>query len=116
MGADWQRQLSRDLQPVMLPNDRAIVLGLVLTELVINAQKHAYGGAPGPLGIILAEDRNLVRLVVTDQGVGTALPRKGYGSRMMQALVSQIGGTLDYESANPGTRATLTAPVEAPRH
>ena len=64
--------------------DRAASLGLVLTELVINANKYAYGGAPGPLRVTLMEDRNLFHLTVADQGVGRAQARKGFGTRMMR--------------------------------
>ncbi len=74
IGEDWGRHLVRDLQPIMLPNDRAVGLGLVLTELVINANKYAYGGASGPLRVTLAEDRNLFRLIVTDEGADAARP------------------------------------------
>ena len=73
----------RDLQPVVLPTDRAVGLGLVVTELVINANKYAYGGAPGPCGSPL-EDGNILRLIVADQGVGRAQARKGFGRRMME--------------------------------
>jgi light-regulated signal transduction histidine kinase (bacteriophytochrome) len=112
MGLDWEHHLARDLQPVVLPNDRAVSIGLVLTELVINANKYAYGGAPGRVSVTLTEDRNLFRLVVADEGVGRTSPRKGFGSRMMAALVEQLGGTLEYADNRPGTRVTLSAPIE----
>jgi hypothetical protein len=34
---------------------------------------------------------------------------------MMDALVGQLGGSLDYEDNKPGLRATLSAPIELPR-
>ena len=115
IGPEWDRHLVRDLQPVMVPNDRAVGLGLALTELVINANKYAYGGAPGPLRVTLGEDRSRFRLTVADEGVGRTSSRKGFGSKLLGALVAQLGGSLDYEDGAPGTRAILSAPVEAPR-
>jgi two-component system, chemotaxis family, sensor kinase Cph1 len=115
LGKDWEAHLVRDLQPVMLPTDRAVALGLVVNELVTNANKYAYGGAPGPLRVTLMEDRNLFHLSVADRGVGRSDARKGFGTRMMDALVMQLSGTLAFEDAKPGTRATLSAPIELPR-
>jgi chemotaxis family two-component system sensor kinase Cph1 len=113
MGADWAPHVAKDLHPVMLPTDRAVGLGLVLTELVINANKYAYEGAAGPLRIMLAEDRRMFRLTVADEGVGRTSARQGFGSRMMDALVGQLGGTLEFEDNRPGTSATLSAPIES---
>lgn len=115
LGAEWRDHLIRDLQPIMLPTDRAVGLGLVLTELVINANKYAYGGAVGPLQVTLSEDRHLFRVVVADQGGGRQAARKGFGSRMMEVLVAQLEGTLEYEDAQPGTRAVLAAPIDKTR-
>ena len=115
LGKEWEANIVRDLQPVVLPTDRAVTLGLVLNELVTNANKYAYGGAPGPLRITLMEDRNLFHLTVADQGVGRRAERKGFGTRMMDALVMQLSGTLTFEDARPGTRAILSAPAELPR-
>jgi two-component sensor histidine kinase len=96
----------------MLPADRAVGLGLVLTELVINANKYAYGGAAGPVQITLSESGNRLRLIVADEGVGRRSLQKGFGSRMMDALVGQLGGELEFDDNKPGTRATLSAPIE----
>jgi len=108
LGADWGKQLVRDLEPAMLLNDRAVALGLIVTELVINANKYAYGGAAGPLRITLTQEGNKLRLVVADRGIGRGGGRKGFGSRMIEALVTQLHGTLDYQDDRPGTRAILT--------
>jgi light-regulated signal transduction histidine kinase (bacteriophytochrome) len=111
LGEDWRPHVVTDLQPVTLPTDRAVGLGLILTELVINANKYAYGGAAGPLQITLTEDRGRFRLIVADEGGGRVSTRKGFGSRMIDALVRQLGGTLAFDDNKPGTRATLSAPI-----
>jgi light-regulated signal transduction histidine kinase (bacteriophytochrome) len=116
LGSDWNPHVVRDLQPIMLPNDNAIRVGLVLTELVINANKYAYDGSPGPLRVTLREDRNQFRLVVADEGSGRILTKKGgFGSRLLEALVSQLNGALEYEDNRPGTSATLSAPIRSSR-
>lgn len=111
VGPEWRRQLQRDLQPVMLPNDRAVSLGLVLTELIINARKYGYGEGAGPIRIRLSQDRDRLRLEVADEGVGRGAARKGFGSRMLEGLVAGLDGRLDYEEARPGTRAVLVMPI-----
>src|SRR5690606_17851126 len=115
MGQEWQPHVMRDLRPVMLPTDRAVGLGLVLTELIINANKYAYGSGAGPLRVSLREDRNTFRLVVADSGAGKTGENRGFGSRMMEALVAQLGGSLEFSDNRPGLCATLIAPVAIPR-
>lgn len=107
----WRAQITRDLEPVLLPNDRAISMGLILTELFINANKYAYAGGPGPLHVALAEHGNNFRLTVADRGQGRDSVRVGFGSRMIDALVRQLGGTLAFGDNQPGTRAVLSAPI-----
>lgn len=111
----WRAHVTRDLEPVLLPNDRAISMGLILTELFINANKYAYSGTPGPLQITLAQDSNTLRLTVADHGKGRDASGTGFGSRMIDALVRQLGGTLEFSNNQPGTRAVLSAPVSTPQ-
>lgn len=112
MGEDWGPQLSVDLAPVMLPTDRAVTVGLILTELLINANKYAYGGGSGPIEIVLAEERGALRLSVADKGKGKTKTGGGFGTRMMTALVAQLGGEIEYRDNKPGLRAILTAPIQ----
>ena len=34
------------LEPITISTDQAVTLGLLVTELMINSNKHAYGGKP----------------------------------------------------------------------
>jgi light-regulated signal transduction histidine kinase (bacteriophytochrome) len=116
MGAEWAGQITASLAPIAVATDRAVTIGLVLTELVINANKYAYGGRPGPIEIALEPHRGSFRLVVADRGAGktktgTGHDAGGFGSRMMAAMVSQLQGQLDHGDNMPGLRTVLTAPL-----
>lgn len=111
MGPEWEGQVALDLAPVATPTDRAETLGLIITELVINANKYAYGGRPGPIDISLSQGDGRLRVAVADRGKGRHGPGQGFGTRMMNAMVAQLHGVLDYQDGAPGLRAVLTAPV-----
>ena len=83
----------------------------MLTELIINANKYAYAGAAGPLEIGLEQSRNTLRLIVADRGGGKHTQGSGFGTRMMNAMVGQLSGELDYQDNKPGLRAVVTAPI-----
>jgi two-component system, chemotaxis family, sensor kinase Cph1 len=112
MGQDWAQHLTLSLSPVLIPTDRAVSLGLVLTELLINSNKYAYAGNAGPIEIELIEDRTHLHLIVADRGSGRSSTRKGFGSRIMDALVAQLGGVLTQSDNRPGVRVTVTVPIE----
>ncbi len=112
MGPEWHDQLRMDLAPILISTDRAVNVGLILTELVINANKYAYGGGAGPIAIGLEEYRNQFRLIVADEGSGPVGNREGFGSRMMSAMVRRLDGTIERFDNKPGLRVIVTAPVE----
>ena len=112
MGPDWTRAVETDLAPVCVDGGRAVTIGLILTELIINAQKYAYDGAPGPLRIALSEDEGSFRLAVADQGKGGHKAGKGFGSMMIRSLVDQLGGQLDYLDRRPGLEVVLKARID----
>ena len=116
LGPDWSAGIRLDLGQILVPTDRAVNIGLVMTELVINATKYAYDGAPGPLWITLERVRNRFQLIVADAGRGkdaaVAVQGTGFGGRMLSAVVASLGGELNYLDNGPGCRAVLTAPVQ----
>jgi two-component sensor histidine kinase/PAS domain-containing protein len=96
--------------PPILSADRAIPLGLVISELITNALRHAFRGRGG--GSVRVEARrdgeDLVVMVI-DDGVGMAEPsvRTGLGSRIIQTLTAQIKARLAIDST-PGGGTTVT--------
>ena len=112
MDPAWREQVSLLLVPIIVSADKAVQIGLILTELVINANKYAYGGGPGPISIVLEQHRNRFRLIVADSGSGRAGTREGFGSRMLSAMVKSLAGELEEGSNDPGLRLIVTAPFE----
>jgi PAS domain S-box-containing protein len=102
---------------VFLGVDQAIPCGLILNELVTNALKYAYPqGQSGEVTVALSENAGLVRLSVSDQGVG--LPEgldwqnsDSMGLPIVDLLAKQLGGALSVRSS-PGTACIVEFPKE----
>jgi two-component system, chemotaxis family, sensor kinase Cph1 len=115
MDAGWRNNLTLDLAPILIATDKAVNVGLILTELVINAQKYAYDGAPGLLSIKLEQHRNSLRLIVSDSGRGKANASGGgggFGSRILTAIIERLKGHIDEEDNMPGLRVVVTASIQ----
>ncbi|THD60697.1 histidine kinase dimerization/phosphoacceptor domain -containing protein [Phenylobacterium sp.] len=91
----------------------SVSLGLIVTELVINALKHAFPNSRAGKIVVDFESRgpNWV-LSVTDNGIGMprdpTLIRTGLGTSIVQALAAQLEAIVGTEPANPGTRISIT--------
>lgn len=113
----WGPHIVFDASPVSAPAAVAVSLALVLIELLTNAVKYAYDGAPGPVEVVVRSDGSLaVRLIVADEGKGSATGDGGgngggFGSRLVRGLVAQSGGTMEVADNGPGTRVTVVMPL-----
>jgi two-component sensor histidine kinase len=90
----------------------AVSLGLVVTELVINALKYAFpDDRRGEVAVRYEVGRESWALSVTDDGVGRpiALPesRSGLGTSIVEALARQLGAEVIISDAGPGARIAL---------
>jgi two-component sensor histidine kinase len=115
-GPGWGEQIRVRAAPILMPTDQAIVLALIVTELLTNAVKHAYGGAPGPIDVAASAPDGGIRVVVADQGAGMRQQERpeGFGARLIRTLVAQIRGEIAFQGNQPGVRAVLTAPLPSP--
>jgi two-component sensor histidine kinase len=108
-------QILLDVEPVSVPTDRAVSLGVVLTELLTNAVKYAYPDGGGEIRIRLARQDGKGLLVVEDEGVG--LPETGpargtgLGRTIIGAMAQNLRSTVQYDKAHKGVRASLTFDV-----
>jgi two-component system, sensor histidine kinase PdtaS len=89
----------RRIATATVPLRVAVRLGMIVNEMVTNSLKHAFDPARGgTIEIALDVDRGsgTGRLLVTDDGRGVpANARPGSGLALIDALVGQIGGTLE---------------------
>ena len=102
---------------IVISADAAMPIGLVLTELLTNAIKYAYGDKGGEIVVDIVAKGGQLEMTVTDHGIGMpdasapkASTRTSLGTRMITSLTRQLRGTITYEDAAPGTRARLTMP------
>jgi len=113
-GPEWRKQITVDIAATKVPGQTALLLGLIVTELLTNAFKHAYGGEVGRVSV-RAKDAGTSRIavIVADNGVGTDGGQRAgsFGSQLIRRLVTQISGELEITPNNPGTVVTLTVPV-----
>ena len=95
--------------------DVSVSLGLIVTELVINALKHAFPGHD-PEGSIAVDYRAREAgwtLSVADDGVGMpegdggAGPKPGLGTGIVEALAKQLGATVTVTDSGPGTKVSV---------
>jgi two-component sensor histidine kinase len=92
--------------------DTSVSLGLIVTELVINALKHAFPGhRTGKIVVAYESHGPNWTLSVSDNGIG--MPRDsenskpGLGTNIVEALAKRLDAEVQIASANPGTSVSI---------
>ena len=90
----------------------SVSIGLIVTELVINALKHAF--PQGRKGLVTVDYQSRSEswdLTISDDGVG--MPKNpgaadpGLGTAIVKALASQLGASIAVKDLAPGTRVSV---------
>jgi two-component sensor histidine kinase len=96
-------------------SSEAVSLGLIVTELVINALKHGFQGEEQGEILVSYEVQNPGwRLSVSDNGSGLTNadgepPHTGLGTSIVEALAHQLKATVEKSGGPQGTTVTITA-------
>ncbi|WP_249691060.1 histidine kinase dimerization/phosphoacceptor domain -containing protein [Stappia sp. WLB 29] len=93
--------------------DVSVSLGLIVTELVINALKHAFPEqSKGMIAIAYSSTGADWTLSVTDNGTGmptgSDAPKAGLGTGIVEALVRNREAEIRLSDAGPGTAVTIS--------
>lgn len=104
--------LTLQAEPVEIDPDKAVAVGVVVTELVLNATKYAYPDGKGPIRVRLSSQGGRVLLAVEDDGVGRegAPPPKseqGLGRMIVKAMATKLNAEWGQDEAHRGMRVTL---------
>ena len=98
---------------IQVATDKAVAIGVIVAELVTNAYKYAYPlGACGRIGVSLNRSQDgKVLLVVEDNGIGTSISAEpkgsGVGTRILNAMATTLGASVEYDETHAGTRGTM---------
>ncbi len=99
-----------DADPISLSADKAVSVGMIVTELVTNAFKYAILRAGRDIRVqlkMVGDDAALLR--VEDDGIGidpdSAPKGTGLGSRIVKSMASTLGDGLRYLEGTDGTVA-----------
>jgi len=103
-GYGGQTEIEVRGDPVEVDPDRAMILGLIVTELVSNSIKHGFPrGRQGAISIALARgDDGAATLSVKDGGIGfdASQDTASLGMKLIRSFSEQLGG--DYDLAGDG--------------
>ncbi len=107
-------------EPLELDPDRAVAIGVIVNELVLNAMKYAYPEQKGPIRVGLRRmNGKRAVLSVEDDGIGHDIklsPRStGLGRSIVGAMASRLGADVVYDRAHSGTRVVITFECPPPR-
>jgi two-component sensor histidine kinase len=93
----------------------AVSLGLIVTELILNALKHAFAGdrADRQIAVGFAISGTNWKLSVADNGIGApvgvfAQAKSGLGTNIINALAQQLEARVDVVSGRDGTSVSVT--------
>jgi two-component sensor histidine kinase len=95
----------------------SVSLGLIITELVINALKHAFPGRnqPGKINVDYRAAAKGWTLTVGDDGVGMpegdGAMKPGLGTGIVEALSRQLDAVVEVTNQAPGTKVAIVHAV-----
>ena len=104
--------LAATIDDSVAPSGRSVSLGLIVTELVINALKHAFPeDHEGQITVDYRAHDEGWTLMVCDDGVGMPkdpeAAKPGLGTGIVEALAKQLGATVERADAKPGLRVSI---------
>jgi two-component sensor histidine kinase len=102
----------------MATSSQAVSLGLIVTELVINALKHAFPQDTnhGQVTVAYEVDGKNWKLSVIDNGIGrpdgvSAQAKTGLGTTIVNALAQQLDAQVEIVSGSLGTTVSINHPT-----
>jgi two-component sensor histidine kinase len=85
---------------------KASAVGVIVSEFVMNAFKHAFPDErTGSVSISLRASGSMLELICRDNGIGAGEikpSQSGLGVRLIQAYAAQLGGKASFAAAEPG--------------
>jgi two-component sensor histidine kinase len=105
--------LSAELEPILVPHESAVAIGIIVNELVTNACKHAFGDGGGSILVKAWRDDGAAIIEVADDGRGfvAGAAKPGLGSRLVTAFLQRLKARSEVQSSPEGTIHRVRVPL-----
>jgi len=105
--------LTTELEPILVPHESAVAIGIIVNELVTNACKHAFGEGGGSIRVKAWRDDGAAFVEVADDGNGfvAGAAKPGLGSRLVTAFLQRLKARSDVQSSPEGTIHRVRVPL-----
>jgi two-component sensor histidine kinase len=114
-GVDTDIRFTLSLDPIKLNADKAILIGLVVSELVSSAAKNAFlPGQKGMVTVVMQRIEGGLRLVVGDDGErapDSANIARNFSGTVVTSLIDQLEGKAEYHSGPDGNSVVIVLPL-----
>jgi two-component sensor histidine kinase len=100
--------------PLLLESDRCWHLGMIVSELITNAARHAFAGRPGEVRVELFRAGAFIKCTVCDNGSAPAQIQPGRGLRIVDELTKALNGRFERNFGPRGSTSTLIFPYHEP--
>jgi two-component sensor histidine kinase len=106
-----------DVDDIRISISLAIPCGLIVTELVTNAMRHAFDGRQtGSVGLTARSKDNNLTIELIDDGIGFPEGKglnttETLGLQIVKRLVAQLHGEIELQSASGRTRIQVVFPL-----
>jgi two-component sensor histidine kinase len=95
---------------VLLSADRCWRLGMIASELITNAERHAFRSDGGTIHVELFSAGQSIGFRVADDGHSRVPTGAGHGLKIVEALAHSLGGKVFRKFGTEGSETLLTFP------
>jgi two-component sensor histidine kinase len=104
--------LALSVEPVCVPAQVCWKICMIVSELVTNAARHAFAArSDGAIAVDLSVRACAIRCAVIDDGRAETVIIPGRGTRIMDAIATELGGTIERTHTSKGSAVALCVPL-----
>jgi two-component sensor histidine kinase len=98
-------------RPLQMNSERCWRLSMIISELITNAARHAFGDRGGKIQVELFQSGPFVRCRVADDGTAPEKIRPGRGFAIVERLIASLDGTINQHFGPRGAFSDMIFPV-----
>jgi two-component sensor histidine kinase/DNA-binding winged helix-turn-helix (wHTH) protein len=98
-------------RPLEMNSERCWRLGMIISELVTNAARHAFGDGGGKIEVELSRCGPFINCRVADDGTAPEKVRPGRGFAIVEGLIASLHGAINQHFGPRGSISDINFPV-----